>query len=98
MYVKIDKKKEDTGNVWYTFYSKISGEEYINEKGIPRFHLVEVRGIGVFNKTTETFSIDWDKTDDYFKDQFSMLAMIRHKIVKSCKDGDFPDMIDLATG
>lgn len=52
----------------------------------------------MFNKISETFSVDWDQTNDYFKSQSLMLVMIQRKIARSSKDGNFPDIIDLATG
>lgn len=98
VYVEMDKKKEDAENVWYVFRTDMAGERYINERGIPRLHLIEVQGIGIFNKTTKTFSVDWDQTNDYFKDESLMIVMIGRKIAKSCKEGSFPDLIVLATG
>lgn len=98
MYLKLDKIKEDAESVWYTFFTEVGGEPYINEKGLRRLHLVEKRGVCRFNKMTESFFVDWNQTDDYFKESSSEVVMIQYKIMKYNKSKHFPEMFEIATG
>ena len=98
MYLKMDKQKEDPENVWYLFRTDIPGETYLNDRGIPRVHIIEKQGLCVFNKKTEYLVIDWSQTDDYFKNKSLEPLIMRHKLIKHNKGEDFPTIIDIATG
>lgn len=98
MYLKLEKIKEDTGNVWYSFCTDMAGEEYINERGIPRLRSVEVQGVAVFNKNTEDFAIDWGQTHDYFKDRRREPATMHYYLMQHNKNGSFPEIFSIHTG
>src|SRR5437016_5681342 len=98
MYIKLNKKEETLEDVWYYFYSTIAGETYLNDRGRERVHLVEKKGLCVFDKKAETLLIDWTQTDNYFKDRTLEQAMMQYKLTKYNQINNFPDMADIATG
>jgi hypothetical protein len=98
MYLKLDKKKENPEDVWYLFFMSVAGDLYLNEKGERRRHIIEKKGICIFNKKTEDLIIDWSETDDYFKGRKMEPLMMQHKLKKYNKIGEFPDIVDIATG
>lgn len=94
----MDKINEDELYVYYKFYTKVQGESYLSKSGNLRYRLETKYGYCKFNKETEEFELDKEKTDPYFTENSHAKILIMGKLMKCNKEKKFPDIIDIATG
>jgi hypothetical protein len=99
MYIKMDKLQEDSTYVWYSFATNIVGEPYLRN-GKTRYTSIPKYGVCKFNKQTEEFETDKEKTDVYFFLPSSReLLFVKVRLMQNRREGrGFPDIIDIATG
>ena len=99
MYIKLDKIKEDEHHVYYKFYTNVQGESYLSKSGNLRYKLETKYGYCKFNKKTEKFELDKEKTDPYFTEKCREVIKVQVNLIRRKRDGlCFPDIIDIATG
>jgi hypothetical protein len=99
MYVKMDKVKEEEAYVYYKFETDVSGGKFVTASGKERNTWVTKYGFCKFNKQTEEFELDVEKTDLYFLDKDNREAFkVKIQLMRFKRDNvEFPDIYDIAT-
>lgn len=98
MYIKLIKDYEDNNLVCYFFETKIPGDLEITNPGQKKYQLIKKMGYCSFNKKTNEFFTDKEKTDDYFFKSERELIKIYVKLIRLNSLGEFPSIDDIAGG
>ncbi|MGC2310067.1 MAG: hypothetical protein WA432_00395 [Candidatus Babeliaceae bacterium] len=99
MYISMEKVQEKDNFVFYKFFINVPGEEFINKYGRPDQKMKSIYGYCSFNKNTEEFILDTEKSDPYFTERSREVMACYGKLIKRKRDNEgFPPVITIATG
>ena len=101
MYIDMKKIQEDTTFVYYRLEEGVYEEQYKNkEQKKPTYKRVIKYGYCKFNKKTEEFELDQEKTDQHFFEKGKDIVKVARLLLLSYKrkNLDFPDEIYRAYG
>ena len=99
MHVKAVKIKEDGIFVYYTFRANITSGTYITDRGKSRNKLEDVWGFCRFNKLTEEFELDKQKSHSYFTDGCWETIKVMTRLVYFKRNNQpFPEDFYIAVG
>ena len=98
MYIQLNKENENDACVFYKFDISVQGESYFSQSGKIRYQIKKIYGYCKFNKRTEEFELDKEKTDPYFLENSHTSILVMGKLMKCNKEANFPDFLEIATG
>ena len=96
MYIKLDKINESDLYVSYEFEISVQGESYFSLSGKIRYQIKKIYGYCKFNKQTEEFELDREKTDPYFTEKSREVIKVQYSLIKRRRDNlGYPDSIEI---
>ncbi len=100
MYIDMKKIQEDTTFVYYRLEEGVYEEQYKNKEQKPTCKHVIKYGYCKFNKKTEEFELDQEKTDQHFFEKGKEIVKVARLLLLYYKKRnlDFPDRISRAYG
>jgi hypothetical protein len=99
MYIFMKKVQENENKVSYQFEVTEQGESYLNQYGILCYRPKRVYGYCQFNKRTEEFLLDNEKSDSYFTPYKREVIKVQVALIRKKREGGvFPEVIEIATG
>jgi hypothetical protein len=97
LYILAQKLTENAQWVFYQFEIGINGEIFINEKGKLKQKTIMIYGYCSFNKITEDFILDKEKSHPYFTDQGRETIKIQVALIRIKRENaEYPN-IDIIT-
>lgn len=103
VHVIMRKLSENDEIVSYRFETDIADGYYLSKSGNLRRTLKDVYGYCEFNKTTEKFILDKDKSDPYFFEDpyyegvnYEVFKVWTRLVKQKMKGEGFPDIIEIA--
>jgi len=98
VYIKLDKIGEDEVFVCYKFDISIQAESYLSTSGNIRYEVKKIYGYCKFNKQTEEFELDKEKTDPYFTEKSREVIKVHCNLISRKRETlGYPEIIDIAT-
>ncbi len=94
MHIKLNKIKDNNTIISYQFSIK----EWLVDTDINDYALKTLYGYCLFNKETEEFELDKEKTDPYFLENTHASILVMGKLMKCNKEKNFPNFLEIATG
>ena len=94
----MDKIEENEFSVLYRFETDIDAGVKINERGKLRSSWETKYGYCKFNKQTEEFELDKEKTDSYFTEKSREVIKVQCNLIRRKRENlGYPEIIDIAT-
>jgi hypothetical protein len=99
LYILAQKLTENSQWVFYQFEIDINGEIFINEKGKLKQETIIIYGYCSFNKVTEDFILDKERSHPYFTDEGREVIKFHVALIrKKRENAAYPPKIEIITG
>lgn len=96
MHIILSKDYEDQTIVNYFFETKIAGDLVVTSTGKKRYELIKKIGYCSFNKSSQEFILDKNKTDEYFFQSEREAIKVFVKLIKFNELKEFPPITEIA--
>lgn len=96
MHILLSKDYEDQTIVNYFFETKIAGNLVVTSAGKKHYELITKIGYCSFNKRSQEFILDKNKTDGYFFKNKREVIHVNVKLIRLNETKQFPPIAEIA--